>query len=75
MKSIYRDALIQGKTHSCGCKQYAGKKGINSIIRCIALKIQHEDMSEAVQENTADNPASFEQSQFVPYDDVDLPFD
>ena len=51
------------------------KKGINSIIRCIALKIQHEDMSETVQENTADNPASFEQSQFVPYDDGDLPFD
>lgn len=51
------------------------KKGINSIIRCIALKIQHEDMSETVQENTADNPASFEQSQFIPYDDGDLPFD
>lgn len=40
-KSIYRDALIQGKTHSCGCKQYAGKKGINSTHGMSGTRIYH----------------------------------
>lgn len=28
-KSVFRQALLSGKTKSCGCMQYQGKKGIN----------------------------------------------
>ena len=55
------------------------KKGVKSIIRCIALKIRHD--WTAADESTSNpptstnrKPESFEQSQFMPYEDDDLPF-
>lgn len=44
-KSVFRDALIAGKTKSCGCMQYADKKGINRTHGMSKTRIYREWVS------------------------------
>lgn len=41
-KSIFRDALMQGRTKSCGCEMYANRKGQNKTHGMSKTRIYHE---------------------------------
>lgn len=42
VKSVFRDALMQGKTHSCGCRQYENCKGRNATHGMSGTRIYRE---------------------------------
>lgn len=44
-KSIFRNALINGSTKSCGCQQFKGKPGINQTHGMSKTRIYHEWLS------------------------------
>lgn len=62
IKSIYKDALISGKTKSCGCQMYKGKKGINSTHGMSNTRIYHEwiSMRKRCKPNTRDSKNYFD---------------